>query len=86
MPNSLLIGSPDVNVQAFTCYHLLYHVVIVFCLCTYSVNLCCIGVPIVWRSSVGLRQCRVVRYCIVGCRDKCNEVCAAIKTISLLSS
>ena len=44
VPNSLLIGSPDVNVQAFTCYHLLYHVVIVFCLCTYSVNLCCIGV------------------------------------------
>ena len=40
MPNSLLIGSPDVNVQAFTCYHLLYHVVIiiVFCLCTYSVQ------------------------------------------------
>ena len=43
VPNSLLIGSP-----AFTCCHLLYHVifhvVIVFCLCTYSVNLCCIGV------------------------------------------
>ena len=38
--------------------------------------------PIVWRSSAGLRQCRVVRYCIVGCRDKCNEVCAVIKTVA----
>ena len=37
------------------------------------------SVHIVWRSSAGLRQCRVVRHCIVGCRDKCNEVCAAFK-------